>query len=477
MWTRDRRRDYARGMRQAKTLERRRRAVVPLAAPRYDLVLRGGRVIDPAQGLDGVYDVGIRDGKIGAVLPAIDAGDALHSLDLRDRVVVPGLIDTHAHVYEHVTGAFGMNPDLVGIRSGVTTLCDQGGASPLTMQGFRKFIVEPATTRVLSFVSNYLVGGLVGHRYTELYGPHGINVRETIDAIERNRDLVKGIKAHAEVGGYSRWGIETLKMAKEASRATKVPVYVHLGRLWAEADGTRIDPDVLVSEMVPLLDPGDVIAHPFTKNTGAFVSREGTVHPLIFEAVRHGVRIDVGRGGHLSFVAARTVLDAGIVPFTVGADVHGYTIRRPDDGAWDGGYFDERGRKPAPARPTGPHALARPIGPRAPARPIGGASVFSLIQVMNELLALGLRLLDVVGMVTANAATMLGLSGEIGTLTPGVAADVSVLARDVGRWTLEDSLGVQLTANERLRPEFALKDGRLHSSDSPLLFESTKGGA
>jgi dihydroorotase len=468
MWTRDRRRDYARRMRQGKTLERRRRArVVPLAAPRYDLVLRGGRVIDPAQGLDGIYDVGIRDGKIGAVLPSIDASDALHSLDLRDRLVVPGMIDTHAHVYQHVTGAFGMNPDLVGIRSGVTTVCDQGGASPLTIQGFRKFIVEPAATRVLSFVSNYLVGGLVGHRYTELYGPHGINVRETVNAIEQNRDLVKGIKAHAEVGGYSRWGIETLKLAKEASRATTVPVYVHLGRLWAEADGTRMDPDVLVPEMVPLLDPGDVIAHPFTKNAGAFVSREGTVHPLIFEAVRHGVRIDVGRGGHLSFAAGRTVLDAGIVPFTVGADVHGYTIRRPDDGAWDGGYFDERATRRREA--------GRPIGPHASVRPIGGASVFSLIQVMNELLALGLRVRDVIGMVTANAATMLGLSGQIGTLAPGLPADVSVLARDVGRWTLEDSLGVQLIANERLRPEFALKDGRLHSCDSPLLFESTKG--
>jgi dihydroorotase len=379
------------------------------------------------------------------------------------------MIDTHAHVYQYVTGAFGMNPDLVGIRSGVTTVCDQGGASPLTIQGFRKFIAEPAITRVLAFVSNYLVGGLVGHRYTELYGPHGINVRETVDAIERNRDLVKGIKAHAEVGGYSRWGIETLKLAKQASRETKVPVYVHLGRLWAEADGTQIDPDTLVPEMIPLLDPGDVIAHPFTKNTGAFVSREGKVHPLIFEAVRHGVRVDVGRGGHLSFAAARTVLDAGIVPFTVGADVHGYTIRRPDDGSWDRGYFDERA--PRQREP------GRAIGPRALARPIGGASVFSLVQVMNELLALGVTLPDVIRMVTANAAIMLGLDGQIGTLAPGVAADVSVLARDTGRFTLEDSLGAKLVASERLRPEFALKDGRLHPSDSPLLFESTKGVA
>jgi dihydroorotase len=412
-------------------------------------------VIDPARGLDAVRDVGIRDGKIGAVLPAIDEGEGLHALDVRDRLVVPGLIDTHAHVYQYVTGSFGMNPDLVGIRSGVTTLIDQGGASPLTIQGFRKFIVEGATTRVFSFISNYLVGGLVGHRYTELYGPHGVNVRETVTAIEQNRDIVKGIKAHAEVGGYSRWGLETLRLAKEAARQAKVPVYVHLGRLWAEADGTRIDPDVLVPEMVPLLDPGDVIAHPFTKNAGAFVARDGTIHPLLFEALRHGVRIDVGRGGHLSFAAARAVLDAGIVPFTVGADVHGYTINRPDDGSWDGGYFDER-------------AARR----RAPAGPIGGVAVFSLIQVMNELLALGLGVPDVIPMVTANAAALLGLDGRIGTLAPGVAADVSVLARDVGRWTLQDSLGAQLTANERLRPEFALKDGRLHQADSPLLFES-----
>lgn len=424
--------------------------------PKFDLLLRGGRVIDPACHIDGVMDVAIRDGKVAAVLPAIPRADARNSIDVRDRLVIPGMIDTHAHVYQYVTGAFGMNPDLVGIRSGVTTLIDQGGASPLTIQGFKKFIVEPAATSVYSFISNYLAGGLVGHRYTELYGPHGINVRETTRAIEQHRDIVKGIKAHAEVGGYSRWGIETLKLAKEASRQAKVPVYVHLGRLWAEADGTRIDPDVVVPEIIPLLDPGDIIAHPFTKNAGALVSRDGKIHPLIFEAIRHGVRIDVGRGGHLSFAAARTVLDAGIVPFTVGADIHGYTIERPGDGSWDAGYFDER----VPPK-------------RGPARPIGGDSVFSLTQVINELLALGLELGDVVRMVTANAAAVLGLDGRIGTLAPGTVADVSVLARDVGRWTLEDSLGEQLATSERLRPEFALKAGAMHRADSPLLFEST----
>ena len=125
--------------------------------------------------------------------PSIPARAARRVLDVRGRLVIPGMIDTHAHVYEHVTGSFGLNPDLVGVRAGVTTVVDQGGAGPLTLMGFRKFVAEPAKTRVLAFVSNYLVGGLVGHRYTGLYGPHGIDVRETVRAIEGNRDLVRGI--------------------------------------------------------------------------------------------------------------------------------------------------------------------------------------------------------------------------------------------------------------------------------------------
>jgi len=424
-------------------------------AERLDLVLRGGRVLDPGRGVDAVLDVGISDGRIARVEPSIARSAARRVLDVRGRLVIPGMIDTHAHVYQHVTGSFGLNPDLVGVRAGVTTVVDQGGAGALTLDGFRHFIAEPAATRVLAFVSNYLVGGLVGHRYTALYGPTGIDVRETVRAIEHNRDLVKGIKAHGEVGGYSRWGVETLRLAKEASQRGGVPVYVHLGRLWSEVDGARIDPDRVVPEVVPLLAPGDVLAHPFTKNAGAFVSSEGRVHPLIFEAVKAGVRIDIGRGGHMSYRAARAVLDAGITPFTVGGDVHGYTIGRLEDGVWDGGYFDESAR-----------------GQAGPPEPIGGARVYSLTQVMNELLALGIELVDVIRMVTCNAAVMLGLADELGSLAPGAIADVSVLAIDHGRFTLSDSLGEEITSSMRLRPELTVRAGKASRPDSPLLGRS-----
>lgn len=422
------------------------------AAPRdFDVLLRGGRVIDPARGIDGVFDVAVTGGTITQVAPKI-AGTARRTVDARRRLVLPGMIDTHCHIYQHVTGSFGMNPDEVGIRSGVTAVVDQGGAAPLTVHGFRKFIKEPATTRVYAYISNYLVGGLVGHRHVGLYGPHGINVKETVKAIEENRDMIKGIKCHAEVGGYSRWGIETLRLGKEASRAAKVPVYVHLGRLWAEENGTKIDPDSVMADVVPLLDPGDVLAHPFTKHPGAFVSSEGKVHPLIFEAMARGVRIDIGRGGHMSFNAARVALDAGVMPFTVGGDIHGYTIRRRDEsGVWDAGSFG--GEK-------GGQLMS-----------VGGTGVFTLVQVMNELMALGVGLSDVVRMVTTNAAAMLSLEDELGTLAPGRVADVSVLAIDEGDFVLQDSLGVRIPATQRLRPVLALRAGKTHRPDSPLLVE------
>src|SRR5947207_2525098 len=197
----------------------------------FDLIVRSGRVIDPAQAIDGVHDVAVKDGTIARVAPRV-AGTAARTVDARNRLVIPGMIDTHSHIYQHVTGDFGMNPDEVGVRSGVTAVVDQGGAAPLTIQGFRKFIKDPAATRVYAFVSNYLVGGLLGHRHVGLYGPHGINVRETIDAIETNRDFVKGIKSHAEVGGYLCWGIETLRFGERATSDMIVTVLVLLGRCW-----------------------------------------------------------------------------------------------------------------------------------------------------------------------------------------------------------------------------------------------------
>jgi dihydroorotase len=434
------------------TQTRRTSAAVAKLAPAFDTVVKGGRLIDPKNGIDAVRDIGIRKGRIAAIAPKLAPG-AGKVIDATGLIVTPGLIDTHAHVYEHVSGDFGLNPDLVGIRTGVTTVVDQGGPSALTFDGFRKFIVEKAKTRVLAFISAYLAGGLLGHRYVELYGPSGINVKAIVKAARDNPDLVRGIKAHAEPGGYSRWGMASMKLAKEASRELKLPVYIHLGTLWPEAEGATVDAAKIIDEVVPLLDPGDILAHPFTRFPSGFVAADGSIHPLIREALAKGVRIDVGRGAHFSFTNARRVIDAGILPFTLGADLHGYNVRLKDGGRAYRGMFTGEGVDSIVAEDR-----ASPFE-----RP------YSLHHAMTELVALGVPLVEVVRMATENAATMLGLDGEIGALSVGMPADLSAMRLVDGKWTLVDSAAVTYPARQLIHPEFALRAGKLFRADSPLL--------
>ncbi len=422
-------------------------------APVFDTVVKDGRVIDPKNGTDAIHDIGIRKGRIAAIAPKLDPGRA-KIIDASGLIVTPGLIDTHAHVYEHVSGDFGLNPDLVGIRTGVTTVVDQGGPSALTFDGFRKFIVEKAKTRVLAFISAYLAGGLLGHRYVDLYGPSGINVKAIVSAARDNPDLVRGIKAHAEPGGYSRWGMASMKLAKEASRELTLPVYIHLGTLWPEAEGKPpVNAAKIIDEVVPLLDPGDILAHPFTRFPSGFVAEDGSIHPLINEVLAKGIQLDVGRGAHFSFKNAERVVGAGILPFTLGADLHGYNVRLKDGGRAYRGMFTGEGVNSIIADDR-----ASPFE-----RP------YSLHHAMTELVALGVPLIEVVRMATENAAIVLGLENEMGALSVGMPADISALRLIDGDWTLVDSESVTKKATQLIHPEFALRAGKLHRADSPLL--------
>ena len=407
----------------------------------FDTLLRGGRVIDPARGFDGPADVAITAGRIAAVAPGLPPSAAREVIDVAGKLVLPGMIDTHGHVYQHVTGRFGLAPDLVGVGSGVTTVVDQGGPSCMTLPGFRNFIAAPAETRVLCFISAYLVGGLEGHLYPELYGPEQVNVEATVKAARDNPDLVRGIKAHAEIGGASRWGLEVIKLGKQIARGAGLPLYIHLGQLWPTKDSATIDADEVVRALVPLMEPGDILAHPFTRHPGGFISAEtGEVHPVVWEALARGVRVDVGHGSHFSFDMARRTLEAGIKPYTLGADMHGYNVRVPDASA---------------AAVSG--------------NPFFGVAPFNLTNAMTKLLALGVPLADVVATVTSNPAEMLGLQDQIGTLQPGWEADVSVLDVLDGRFELRDNSGVVVMAPQMLTPVFALKAGRRFDAVSPLV--------
>jgi len=406
-----------------------------------DLLLRGGRVLDPASGRDGVFDIAIQAGRIAEIAPAI-AADAAEVIDARGKLVIPGMIDTHAHVYQHVTGKFGLAPDLCGVDSGVTTLVDQGGPSCMTVGGFRNFIVQPAKSRVLCFISAYLVGGLEGHLYPELYGPGQLDVRATAKVARENADLVRGIKAHAEIGGASRWGLEVIKLGKQIARGAGLPLYIHLGQLWPVKESATVDADEVVRALIPLMEPGDVLAHPFTRHPGGFVSTEtGEVHPVVWAALERGVTVDVGHGSHFSFAMARKVLAAGIRPTTLGADMHGYNVRVPD---------------------------ANDSAERS-ANPFFGVAPFSLTHAMSELLALGVPLPEIVATVTSNPAKMLGLADSIGALAVGREADISVLEVLRGRFELRDNSGERVEASELIVPCFALRAGERFDAASPLV--------
>ena len=408
----------------------------------FDLVLKGSRVIDPATGRDGVFDIGVSGDRIAAIETQIPTEAGTQVIDVAGRIVTAGLIDTHAHVYQHVTGKFGLQPDLCGVDSGVSTLVDQGGPSCMTMAGFRHFIAEPAKSRVLCFISAYLVGGMEGHLYPDLYGPKQLDVAHTVRVARENPDLVRGIKAHAEIGGASRWGLEVIKIGKRIARESGLPLYIHLGQLWPEADGVTIPPDEVVEALVPLMDAGDILAHPFTRHPGGFISSvTGEVHPVVWAALERGVTVDVGHGSHFSFEMARRVLDAGIKPTTLGADMHGYNVRVPD-------VSDLEVRS---------------------ANPFFGVAPFNLQNAMTKLLALGMSLPDIIETVTSNPAKMIGMSETLGSLQVGREADIAVTKLLTGKFDLWDNSGEHVTASEMLTPDFSLRAGRIHAVTSPLV--------
>ena len=402
----------------------------------YDLLLTGGRVVDPAQSLDGHHDVAVRDGRIAAILRSDENCEARKRIDVRGKLVLPGLIDTHAHVFQHVTGRFGLEADLCGVESGVTTLIDQGGPSCMTLPAFREFVVRPKRTRVYAYLSSYLVGGMEGHYYPALYRPDCVDVDATVKAALANTDIVKGFKAHAELGGFARWGIEVMRQAAEIARRAEMPLYIHFGQLWPlPAEGANgIDADAILADVLPLLKAGDILAHPFTRHPGGFVDRQGRVHGIVREALARGLKVDVGHGSHFSYRMARIALDAGIVPHTLGADMHGYNTDVP-----------------APPGTPAVHSDSEHM--------FFGKVRFSLVSAMTAMLALGLPLEQVVRMVTTNVVDIFGLPKELGALAVGNPADVSVLDDERGRWVLRDNEGTQVVADRQLRPAFCLKDG------------------
>jgi dihydroorotase len=414
---------------------------------KYDLLLSGGFVIDPRNNINQICDVAVKDGKIALVAPNIDGSSAAEKIDVSGKLITPGLIDTHAHVFEYVTGRFGLEADMCGVDSGVTTLIDQGGTC-MTLPAFREYVVNPKKSRIFTYLSSYLVGGMEGHYYPSLYKPDCVDVAATVKSALANPDIVKGFKAHAELGGFARWGIEVIRQAAEIGAQAKLPIYIHFGQLWPlPADGDNgIDADTILAQVVPLLKKGDILAHPFTRHPGGFVDRKGKVHAIVQEAIAKGLKIDVGHGSHFSYKMAQIALQAGIVPDTLGADMHGYNTTIP---------------KPSMAGTPDEHSDKDHM--------FFGQVKFSLVSAMTAMLALGIPIEHVVAMSSWNPQRYFGLPDDIGHLGVGALADISVLNDDRGRFELIDNEGTKIISERMLTPAFCFRDGIRHDVRSPIL--------
>lgn len=399
------------------------------APRRFDLVLAGGEALDPATGLRGPAEIAVADGRIAAVARTLPPHEAARRIALDGGLAVPGLIDLHVHVYEWTTN-FGLAPDDAGVHSGATTIVDQGSAGAWTLGGFKAHCADLALTDVRSFVSANLAGALKGGMEgAVLHNPGMTRVEEIARAAADHPGFVKGIKSHGESGGLSRWGIEVLEMAVAAGREAGLPLYVHTGELFPVDEAARPAPADVLARVVPVLPEGTILAHVYSTMPDGIMGAAEAVPPAVFEARERGLRFDLGHGVNFSFETARRMMDAGILPDTISSDVHADFNAYHDDSRLD----------------------------------------YSLCGAMTRLRALGMSLEEVVARTTVEPARVLGEEDEIGTLAVGSRADITVLDRLDGAWTVFDSTGEALDAGERLAPALVVREGRPIAPNRRLL--------
>ena len=377
-----------------------------MPADAYDLLLTGARVMDPSQGFDEIGDIAVVDGRIAALgrdLP----GTAKEQIDLTGRLLTPGWIDIHAHVYAGAT-TWGVSADALCLATGVTTIVDAGSPGWANLPGFIDYIVAPSRTRVLTFVHVSGIG--------LTYGPIGecediryADPERTAAAIERWRDVCVGVKVRQGGHQVGAHGVEPLRRAIQAGHYTDTPVMVHI------AVGVPLV-DVL-SEM----RSGDIVTHCYQGTGDGIIGTDGDVEPVAREARSRGILFDVGHGGgSFRFDVARAALARDFTADVISTDLHAHNIEGP---------------------------------------------VYSLAETASKLLNLGVSLEDVVRQCTSAPAAAIGRP-ELATLAPGAVADLAAFeVKDTGPFEFRDVAGETLIGECRIEPRLTLREGTVYRPD------------
>jgi dihydroorotase len=370
---------------------------------KFDLVIKGGTVVDPSTGTHGRRDVGVIRGRVAAVDASIPDEAAVEVHDATGRYVTPGLIDLHTHIFRKCT-FWGVHADIIGARTGVTTWVDAGSAGAFTIDGFREFIVRPAAVRIYAFLNVSCIG-LVAHDY-ELSNMAFCNPELFELMLNGNRDLLVGGKVRLGAGTVGENGFEPLRLARQVLDRCELPVMLHIAQRPPHPEN-----------FAHLLRGGDVLTHCFTGLTMALVDDRGNMHSFARQWIDRGVLMDIGHGtGSLAFRTAEAVLAAGIKPNFISSDLHQNSVRGP---------------------------------------------AYDLPTCLSKFLTLGMGLDDVIACATSNPARFLGLHREIGTLQPGAYADVAVYELVAGPVDFYDAHWQVKRGDKVLRNTATFVGGRL----------------
>ncbi len=367
----------------------------------YDLLIRGGTVIDPSASGLARADVGVTNGRITAVAPDL-AGQATELVDARGAYVVPGLVDFHVHVYWGAT-IWGLEADKIGAAGGTTSFLDTGSAGATTLAGLRRYVIEPARTRIRALV-HICTAGLIT-TLGELRDPRYLDIDGTVRAIDSNRDIAPGVKIRysENIVGEGAQARAALDAALEAAEQAGVWLMVHIGYT------PEAIPDVL-----DRLRPGDVVTHSYTPLAGGLVDMGARqMLPAVSAARDAGIEFDIGHGkSSFGWHTAQVALDAGFPPDYISSDLHRGCVHGP---------------------------------------------AFSLPNVMTKFWRLGMPLEDIVARCTLAPAGKLGL--DAGTLRVGAEADITVLAVDEGPVSLVDCTGEKRIWDRELRAAHTFRAG------------------
>jgi dihydroorotase len=353
----------------------------------YDLILRGGRVIDPSQKVDTIADVGFAEGKVAAIGRNLKASAGSDIRDVKGLIVSPGLIDLHTHVYWGGSW-LGIDAEAFCRTSGVTTAVDTGSTGPGNFLGFRKHVIEKSEVRILAYLHISFAGIYAFSRNVMVGESEEIRLlapQDCVDVAARNRDILVGIKVRVGKHAAGTQGWNALKIALEVADEVGMPLMAHIDH-----------PPPSYEQVVDALRPGDILTHAFRPFPNTPCNAQGKVKSEIVAARQRGVIFDIGHGmGSFAFKTARAMLANGFYPDTISSDVHALSINGP---------------------------------------------AFDQVTTMSKFLCLGVPLAKVIEQSTVNAAMALR-HPELGSLRPGAVGDATILSITDGSFDYVDVVG------------------------------------